>query len=82
VVLGFVKIGDVWRIASRVEKCEFPRDANQNRPGFGEWSDPTPIVNASRKHRIRALELLPKLLGKLETEAQRTIQAVNRLVSL
>jgi len=26
-------------------------------------SDPTPIVNASRKHRIRALELLPKLLG-------------------
>jgi hypothetical protein len=77
-VLGYVKIGERWRIASRAEKYERRLDSES---WLGYSYDPVPIANASRKHRIRALELLPKLLEKVQAEAQRTIQAVNQLIS-
>lgn len=82
--LGYGRFGDEWAIL--VRQMEYT-EAKEYRSGVGEWDfeegslhelSRKPLLRSSRGTRVRAVELIPKLIDALRDEATRVIEAVEQ----
>jgi hypothetical protein len=68
--LVFGKDGKTWRLFIET-----------GHPSHPDQEELTPLTNASREHRIRAVELLPDLVRELIVTAEQEIQRVEQKTS-
>jgi hypothetical protein len=77
--LGYTKIGDAWRLAIRTATWQYV-DPEQPDGEAKEivHGNPTPLNDAPRHLRIKALEAFPALIWLLQEEAEKALQAITR----
>jgi len=76
-VLGYCRIGSQWALALKTCWHDFVEDGSGIEPTTVADSE-TPLLKASRETRIKALELLPKLLDKMKTRADEMLGAIDQ----
>ena len=85
--IGYAKVGETWQLVMRTCDAE---DAGLDRFGINhEWvavpgslGQTKAILQASRSHRIGALEALPNLLAEMKSEVQRKLDAIEHAKQL
>jgi hypothetical protein len=75
--LGYGRLGDGWALLIRTARWSQHRDEDP------EWvleaeGDRKPLVRASRKIRVDAVEFIPNLIDALKDEAERVIESVEK----
>lgn len=83
-VLGYYRFEDGWGFAVRSQRYRQTKDIES-----GEWDvddegdegpvyrSPRPLLRASRATRVRAVELIPKLIDEIKAEAEKILSSVD-----
>lgn len=74
--LGYTKIDGKWCLAIGDEKNNFQRGYME------EGYKLLPLLQAPREHRVRALQLIPRLIKALEAGAEAELKAVQSVTDI
>jgi hypothetical protein len=78
--LGYGRIGDGWALLVRTRRyVQDPDDHSvAAREVFDDGYGEKPLLHASRKLRLAAVPLIPRLIDEIKAEAERSIAAVEQ----
>jgi hypothetical protein len=79
--LGYGRLGDGWALLVRTADYQQRRDRDGDwdyTDNLGSGSDIKPLLRSARHIRVKAVDLLPKLVDRLRAEASNVIAAVEK----
>jgi hypothetical protein len=80
--LGYCKIGDSWRIATKQSQATGVADAARTELPWLDTTSPMPLVSAPRVVRVAAADHLESLLSALSHRMQRFVESIQRAKKL
>jgi len=79
--IGYAKVGETWQLATRTcEAADYLNIENEHEwvDVAGSHGEAKPILQASRSQRIKALEVLERLLSQITLHVRIQLDAIER----